>query len=58
MFEQGKPTPMNRKGMSKYISAGMCHTVNDHWGIGKSNINYKSPKELIESLCECRKVGL
>lgn len=56
-FEQGKPTPMNREGMEKYLAAEMCHTVNDHWGIGKYDINYKSPSELIESLCDCRKVG-
>ncbi len=56
-FEQGKPTPMNREGMSKYLSAEMCLTVNDHWGIGEYDINYKSPCELIECLCDSRKVG-
>ena len=56
-FEQGRPTPMNREGMSKYVAAEMCHTLNDHWGIGFDDINYKSPKELIQSLCDCRKVG-
>ncbi len=56
-FEQGRPTPMNREGMNKYIAAEMCETINDHWGIGHRDFNYKSPKELIESLCNCRKVG-
>ncbi len=56
-FEQGRPTPMNREGMEKYVAAEMCQTVNDHWGIGKFDLNYKSPKELIENLCLCRKVG-
>lgn len=56
-FEQGRPTPMNREGMPKYISAEMCYTLNDHWGVGHSDFNYKSPKELIECLCDCRKVG-
>ncbi len=56
-FEQGKPTPMNREGMSKYIAAEMCYTLNDHWGVGYNDFNYKSPKELIEALCDCRKVG-
>ncbi len=56
-FEQGKPTPMNREGMEKYIAAEMCHTVNDHWGIGHADVNYKAPGELIECLCDCRKVG-
>ncbi len=56
-YEQGRPSPMNREGMSKYIAAEMCHTVNDHWGIGGMDINYKSPSQLIEALCHCRKVG-
>ena len=56
-FEQGKPTPLDREGMPKYISAEMCHTINGHWGIGFEDICYKSPTELIESLCDCRKVG-
>ncbi len=56
-FEQGKPTPMDRSGMEKYVSAEMCYTLNQHWGVGHSDFNYKSPKELIETLCDCRKVG-
>lgn len=56
-FEQGKPTPMDRRGMEKYVSAEMCYTINQHWGVGHSDFNYKSPKELIETLCDCRKVG-
>ena len=56
-FEQGRPTPMNREGMPKYIAAEMCYTLNDHWGIGCNDFNYKSPKELIETLCSCRRVG-
>ena len=56
-FEQGHPEPMNRAGMDKYVTTEMCYTLNDHWGIGYNDIDYKSPKHLIESLCMCRKVG-
>jgi alpha-L-fucosidase len=56
-FEQGRPEPMNREGMSKYIAAEMCETMNAHWGIGNRDLLYKSTKELIENLCACRKVG-
>lgn len=56
-FEQGKPTPMDRRGMEKYVAAEMCYTINKHWGVGHTDFNYKSPKELIETLCDCRKVG-
>ncbi len=56
-FEQGRPTPMNREGMRKYVAAEMCQTINCHWGIGQYDFNYKSLPYLIESLCACRKVG-
>lgn len=56
-FEQGTPTPMNREGMPKYLAGEMCYTLNNHWGIGFDDINYKSPKDIIEKLCMCRKVG-
>lgn len=56
-FEQGRPTPMDREGMPKYLAAEMCCTINDHWGIGAQDFNFKSPRELIENLCACRKVG-
>ncbi len=56
-FEQGRPTPMDREGHDKYRAAEMCHTMNDHWGICVNDIEYKSPRELIECLCACRKVG-
>lgn len=56
-FEQGTPEPMNREGMSKYLAVEMCQTINNHWGIGALDIDYKSPRELLETLFECRKVG-
>ncbi|MBQ7699602.1 MAG: alpha-L-fucosidase [Clostridia bacterium] len=56
-YEQGRPEPMNREGMSKYVAAEMCYTMNDHWGIGKLDLNYKSLPSLIETLCACRKAG-
>lgn len=56
-FEQGRPTPMNREGMQKYMAAEMCHTMNAHWGYGANDYNYKSLPHLIETLCACRRVG-
>ncbi len=55
-FERGMPHPIDRRGMKKYIAGEMCETICDHWGIA-DDINYKSVKQLIEELCECRKVG-
>ncbi len=31
--------------------------MNQHWGIGANDFKYMSPKEIIENLCACRKVG-
>jgi len=56
-FEQGRPEPMNRDGMPKYIAAEMCQTMNRHWGHGANDLHYKSLPELIETLCYCRKMG-
>lgn len=43
--------------MDKYISGEMNHTINDHWGYGQNDLNYKSPAQIIESMCNCRKIG-
>jgi alpha-L-fucosidase len=56
-FEQGRPEPMNREGMEKYLSGEMCQTINMHWGVCTDDFGYMSPKEIIENLCACRKVG-
>ena len=48
---------MKRDGMAKYIAAEMCQAMNMHWGIGVNDFCYLSPKEIIENLCACRKVG-
>ncbi|MBR6917654.1 MAG: alpha-L-fucosidase [Clostridia bacterium] len=56
-FEQGRPTPMDREGHTKYVAAEMCHTMNDHWGYGNCDLHYKSLPDIIETLCACRKVG-
>lgn len=56
-FEQGLPTLLDTEKMGKYVSGEMCYTINDHWGYGKNDFNYKSPAEFIETLCKCRKAG-
>ena len=56
-FENGQAEPMDRRGMAKYVAAEMCHTINDHWGVGYGDFNYKSPAQIIKALCNCRKVG-
>ncbi len=56
-FEQGQATVMNREGMPKYVAAEMCQTMNKHWGVASHDLDYKSPRMMIERLCHARKVG-
>ena len=56
-FEQGRPTKIDRRGMTKYFAAEMCQTMNQHWGIGLHDFCYMSPKEIIENLSACRKLN-
>ena len=55
-YERGLPTPIDRTGMTKYVAGEMCETLNDHWG-DADDFNYKPLKQLIEEICDCRKVG-
>ncbi|OQA00466.1 MAG: Alpha-L-fucosidase [Planctomycetes bacterium ADurb.Bin401] len=56
-YEQGSPELRDQSGREKYIAGEMCQTMNMHWGIGKYDFCYMSPKEIIERLCACRRVG-
>jgi alpha-L-fucosidase len=56
-FEQGLPSSPDRRGWTKYVAGEMCETMNNHWGIGRKDFNFKSPAEIIRHLCSCRKVG-
>jgi len=56
-FEQGLPTAPDRRGWPKYVAGEMCETMNGHWGVGKTDFNFKSPAEIIRHLCACRKAG-
>ena len=55
-FERGMPEAPDLRGRSKYVAGEMCETLCDHWGVA-NDINFKPVKQLIEELCECRKVG-
>lgn len=56
-YENGRPEPLDRRGMAKYLAGEMCETMNDYWGFAREDCHYKSVSTLIESLCSCRKVG-
>lgn len=54
-FERGRPQPLNQADAPKYIASEMCQTIGDVWGYGENDLHSKSPAELIEDLCVCRK---
>lgn len=56
-FEQGRPTPLDRRGHAKYVAAEMCQTMNGHWGFGRHDFCYQSVGALLETLCACRSAG-
>lgn len=56
-FERGRPSPLDRTGMDKYVAAEMCHTMNFHWGVATNDFNYLSPAHVIEELCFARRAG-
>lgn len=56
-FEQGLPSMPDRRGWKKHLAGEMCQTMNAHWGLGANDLNYLSPREIIENLCLSRKVG-
>ncbi len=56
-FEQGRPTRPNRAGKPKWLAAEMCDTINSHWGIGARDLSHKSPAEVIDRICACRRYG-
>lgn len=55
-YECGMPSPIDRRGMKKYVAGEMCETLNYHWGIS-DDFNYKSASQLIDEICNCRRVG-
>lgn len=55
-YERGQALPINREGREKYVAGEVCDSITNHWGIA-DDLDIKSPRNLIESLCNCRKVG-
>lgn len=54
-FERGNPAYVDNS--DKPRAGEMCQVLNDHWGYAKNDCNYKSLKELIENLVDCRRYG-
>ena len=54
-FERGKPAFVDNS--DRHRAGEMCQILNDHWGYAANDVSYKSVKELIENLVDCRKFG-
>lgn len=54
-FERGNPYKIDND--DKPIAGEMCQVLNDHWGYAKEDCNFKSMKEIIENLVDCRICG-
>ncbi len=54
-FERGKPAFVDTS--KKPIAGEVCDALTDHWGYAKYDICIKSPKDLVETLVDCRKYG-
>lgn len=52
-FERGAPAYVDNS--DRHRAGEMCQVLNDHWGYAMEDVNYKSMKELIENLVDCRK---
>lgn len=52
-FERGAPAFVDRS--KRPIAGEMCQVLNDHWGYASNDCNYKSVKELLENLVDCRR---
>ncbi|KRM83944.1 alpha-L-fucosidase [Liquorilactobacillus vini] len=56
-YERGCPQKVNHNNQEKYISGEMSLTLNNHWGIATNDLDYKSPREIIESIAHARQIG-
>ncbi len=52
-FERGKPSFVDRS--ERPVAGEMCQVFNDHWGYAVEDCNYKSIREIIGNLIDCRK---
>ena len=56
-FENNCAEPLNKEGWTKYVAGEVCRTMNKHWGIGKNDFDFLSPRNVIEHLCHSRRCG-
>lgn len=57
-YERHTPKQINHGDKKeKYVAGEISLTMNQHWGYAKNDLDFKSPKEIIESIAHARKIG-
>ena len=57
-YERGTPDQVNHGVSSeKYVAGEVSVTLNQHWGNAVNDLNYKSPKTILENICHARQIG-
>ncbi len=57
-YERTLPQMVNHEGQNqKYVAGETSMTLNQHWGWAINDLNYKSPKEIIEAIVHARRIG-
>ncbi len=54
-FERGRPQPINLENSPKYLASEMCEVMGCHWGFAERDLDFKSSRDIIESLVICRR---
>lgn len=55
-FERTRPFAVRQDGI-KYRASEMAEIFGAHWGYSKSDCCFKSPAQIIETICLCRRYG-
>ena len=57
-YERGLPNTVNHGNHNeKYVAGEISVTLNQHWGNAGMDLDYKSPKEIIETIVHGKKIG-
>ena len=54
-FEQGEVNDTGIRDNGRHLAMEACQTMNHHWGAAENDLDYKTPRALIEMLNTCRK---
>lgn len=57
-YERHTPDTINHgTDNEKYVAGEVSLTMNQHWGYAENDLNFKSPKEIIENIAHARQIG-